>query len=44
MNTLEVNKNDFQLISDSSREILIKNKLEDVDFVTNAFKKLNNKN
>jgi len=44
MNTLEVNKNDFQLIADSSKEILIKNKLEDVDFVTNAFKKLNNKN
>ena len=43
MNTLNVRQSDYELINDLSWEILKTNKLEDIEFVTNAFKKLNNK-
>jgi hypothetical protein len=43
MNTINVRQSDYQLINDISWEILKINKIEDIEFVTNAFKKLNNK-
>jgi hypothetical protein len=43
MNTLDIPQNEWQLISDANWEILKKNKIEDVEFITNIFKKLNNK-
>jgi hypothetical protein len=43
MNTLNVYQSDYELINDVSWKILKTNKLEDIEFVTNAFKKLNNK-
>jgi hypothetical protein len=43
MNTLNIPQSDNELISDVSWEILLKNKLEDVEFVTNSYKVLNNK-
>jgi len=43
MNTLNIPQSDNELISDVSLEISLKNKLEDIEFVTNSFKQLNNK-
>jgi hypothetical protein len=43
MNTLNVTQSDNELISNLSWEIVMKNKLEDTEFVINEFKKLNNK-
>ena len=43
MNTLNIPQSDNELISDVSWEILLKNKLEDIEFVTNMFKRLNKK-
>jgi hypothetical protein len=43
MNTLNVCQSDNELISDVSWEILLKNKLEDTEFVINSFKRLNKK-
>jgi hypothetical protein len=43
MNTLNVQQSDGELISDVSWEILLKNKFDDIEFVTNMFKRLNKK-
>ena len=43
MNTLNVPQSDNELISAESWEISLKNKLEDIQFVTNRFKQLNSK-
>ena len=42
MNTIGVNQNEWQSISDINWEIFKKNKIEDIEFITNRFKKLNN--
>jgi len=43
MNTLNVYQRDNHLVSNISWEIVSKNKIEDIEFVTNQFKKLNEK-
>jgi hypothetical protein len=43
MNTLNVHQCDNELISIASWKIVTTDKLEDVEFITNTFKKLNNK-
>jgi hypothetical protein len=43
MNTLNVYQRDNHLVSNISWEIASKNKIEDIEFVTNQFKKLNEK-
>ena len=43
MNKLNVRQSNNELVSNTSWEIVINNKLEDIEFVTNQFKKLNDK-
>jgi hypothetical protein len=43
MNTLDIRQCDNQLISDISYKLMLDNKLEDSEYIANAFKELNNK-